>query len=80
MAAYAVFSLVIAQRKSLSMLRPRERNRAEAALVKAINQLALFMAKLSRERTKLASAREFAAMANPKASLRPPSLPPLRVG
>lgn len=79
MAAYATFSLVIAQRKPIygMTLRPSERTKAEAALVKAMNCLAEFRAKFTRESIHQAHRRERAALLAPP-SLRPPSLPPVR--
>lgn len=61
MAAYAAFSLVIAQRNRLTGLRGHELTKAEIALTKAINALVEFDAKYSEIRADKHWKRKYAA-------------------
>lgn len=79
MAAYAVFSLVIAQQKNLDSLTPRQRGKAEGHLATALNRLCEFRDEYRRRMSAAAFAHEVKTMLAPDCgpSTRPPSLPPL---
>lgn len=77
-AAYAAFSVVIAQQKTVSGLRPSEREAALKALAEAINVLCNFRRQHARADWVARETRNMDRMIADEASLRPRSLPPIR--
>lgn len=77
-AAYAAFSLVIAQQKALSGLNARETEAAKMALAEAINALCDFRTRRAKAKQSAALTREARQMLADETSLRPRSLPPVR--
>ncbi len=76
-ASYAAFSLIVAQQKELSGLKPPELEAARRALAQAINALCEFRRIHGREKAGADHRRLVAQITDPKAAIRPPSLPPV---